>query len=154
MFIEEWDDGLLVSLGKRVINTAQSKKVRMELEWKLALQYDMWRYCKMELDHATGIVHLTLPQPELIVIESKAKVLNKSNERVQLKAFDNAELELQQQLKQQAVNDALKDPAFYQKAKDQTKNQLFSLLKSLNPYGVQVRWVIIHEAVDIVAPKD
>lgn len=93
----------------------------------------------MELDHATGIVHLTLPQPELIVIESKAKVLNKSNERVQLKAFDNAELELQQQLKQQAVNDALKDPAFYQKAKDQTKNQLFSLLKSLNPYGVQVR---------------
>lgn len=155
MFAKEENDGLLLSLGKDVINRAQSKTVQMQLTGKLALQYDLQKFCKMEIDHSTGTLHLTLPKPNLIVLESQAMVLNKSNEWIQLKEFDNAEMELQEKLKKDAINDAMNQRGFLEQAQEQTKAQLFNLMKAFKPYGVEIKKIEMHEAktIDVAYPK-
>ncbi len=153
MFVESEDDHFLLDLGKRIVNKAQSKTVTMELQWKLALQYDMGAYCEIVIDHNTGIIELTMPKPTVVVSESRSYIKNKSNELIQLKQFDNAELELQTQLKQQAVNDALHDPNFYEVAKRQTKEVLLPLFKSLKPYGVEIKDLVIKEPLTVPRPK-
>lgn len=145
MFSIDEDDNMLVQAGKRIVNAGQSKTVQMEIEGSLALQYDLHSFCKMEVDHSTGIVHLTLPKPRLIVLECQTKVLNKSNERIQLKQFDNLELELQEKLQQDAINDAMNQKGFYEEAQQQTKDQLLKLLQALKPYGVEIKEIKINE---------
>lgn len=153
MFVESENDSFLVDIGKRIVNKAQSKTVTMELQWKLALQYDMGAYCEIVIDHNTGIIELTMPKPTVVVSESRSYIKNKSNELIQLKQFDNAELELQSQLKQQAIDDALHDPNFYEVAKKQTKEVLLPLFKSLKPYGVEIKDLVIKEPLTIPRSK-
>lgn len=113
----------------------------------------MGAYCEIVIDHNTGIIELTMPKPMVVVSESRSYIKNKSNELIQLKQFDNAELELQTQLKQQAVNDALHDPNFYEVAKRQTKEVLLPLFKSLKPYGVEIKDLVIKEPLTVPRPK-
>jgi hypothetical protein len=86
------------------------------------------------IDHGTGIAYLTVNQPDVVITEWHAEVMNKNREWVHEKNFDNAEIELQEQLKQQALDDAKNKPDFYEKAKSNTKNQLLVLFKKLKPY--------------------
>lgn len=154
MLVESKDDHFLIDIGKRIVNKAQSKTVTMELQWKLALQYDMGAHCEIIIDHNTGIIELTMPKPTVVISESKSYIKNKSNELIQLKQFDNTELELQAQLKQKALDDALHDPNFYEVAKKQTRETLLPLFISLKPYGIEIKDLVIKEALTVSNPKE
>jgi hypothetical protein len=60
--------------------------------------------------------------------------MNKNREWVHEKNFDNAELELQEQLKQQALDNAKNKPDFYEKAKSNTRYQLLKLFQAVKPH--------------------
>lgn len=136
-YIDE-NDNLLIQLGKGAFNMAQWKRVDMKLEWKLAIQYNLKEYSKMTIDHDSWVVELEVNQPDVVLTESHAVVMNKKQEILHNKSYDNDELQLEEQLKQQAVDDAKNDPNFYEEAKRKSEDQLFRLLKQLKPYWTEI----------------
>jgi glycosylphosphatidylinositol transamidase (GPIT) subunit GPI8 len=120
----------------------------MKVEGNIALQYDLQKYCKMEIDHGTGTVYLTVNQPDVVITDWHAEVMNKNREWVHEKNFDNAELELQEQLKQQALVDAKNKPDFYEKAKNNTREQLLKLFKAVKPHGVEIKDVVVNYNIE------
>ena len=117
---------------------AQWKRVDMKLEWKLAIQYNLKEYSKMTIDHDSWVVELEVNQPDVVLTESHAVVMNKKQEILHNTSYDNDELQLEEQLKQQAVDDAKNDPNFYEEAKRKSEDQLFRLLKQLKPYWTEI----------------
>ncbi len=141
LFQIQEDDGIVKELGKKIINRAETKKVEMIVEWKLALQYDAGKYLKMEVDKDTWMISMYVCPPDVVVTQANAKITNKKNEFVNLSHFDQVELELLDSIKQDAINDAKRDPNFLSKAQQQTYDMLLPLFQSLHPYGVDIRWL-------------
>ena len=148
MFTVDSNDSFLEQLWKEAANRLQSTRIDMKVEWKLALQYNLQTYSKLVIDHGTGIAYLTVNQPDVVITEWHAEVMNKNREWVHEKNFDNAELELQEQLKQQALDDAKNKPDFYEKAQSNTKNQLLVLFKKLKPYWVDIKDVVVNYNIE------
>ncbi len=148
MFTIDSDDSFLEQLWKEAANRLQSTRIDMKVEGNLALQYDLQKYCKMEIDHGTGTVYLTVNQPDVVITDWHAEVMNKNREWVHEKNFDNAELELQEQLKQQALEDAKNKPDFYEKAKSNTRDQLLKLFKAVKPHGVEIKDVVVNYNIE------
>lgn len=138
LFEIDEDDGLVMEFLKRGANQLESKKVEMEVEWKLALEYDAWRYMKMEVDQDTWVVYLKICPPNIIVTEANPYIVNKKNELIHLQHFDQVELELLESIKKDAIEDAYKDPNFLNTARQQTYDMLFPLIQSMHPYWVDV----------------
>lgn len=143
MFSINEKDWFLVKEAKKLLNIPQSKEIEMRLEWKLALMYDLWKWCEMNVNHNTWTVKVKLHKPWVTITETKAKVIHSNSERWQLDEFKNAELELENQMKEKAINEALNRPTFYEEAKEKTKTQIFNLLKNLHPYWVDIKNVEI-----------
>lgn len=144
MFTVDSNDSFIVQLWKEAANRLQSTRIDMKVEGKLAIAYNLQEYCKMEIDHETGIVNLTVNQPDVVITDWHAEIMNKNREWVHEKNFDNAEMELQDQLKQQAIDDAKNKADFYEKAKDQTRYQLLKLFKAVKPHGVDIKDVVVN----------
>lgn len=145
MYIESSDDNFFVDIGKRVVNTAQSKNLTMRLEGKLALQYDVKKSFTIELDHATGEAIVLLPKPKVVLTDSKAFIEKNNREFIHLRQFDQAEEELRQTLMTQVIQDAEADTSFYQRAKQQSEKVFLDFFQSLKPYNVQLKKVTIKE---------
>lgn len=145
MYIESSDDNFFVDIGKRVVNTAQSKNLTMRLEGKLALQYDVKKSFTIELDHATGEATVLLPKPKVVLTDSKAFIEKNNREFIHLRQFDQAEEELRQTLMTQVIQDAEADTSFYQRAKQQSEKVFLDFFQSLKPYNVQLKKVTIKE---------
>ncbi len=148
MFTVDSDDSFLEQLWKEAANRLQSTRIDMKVEGKLALQYDLQKYCKMYIDHETGTVYLNVNQPDVVITDWHAEVMNKNREWVHEKNFDNAELELQEQLKQQALDDAKNKPDFYEKAKSNTRYQLLRLFQAVKPHWVEIKDVVVNYNID------
>ena len=148
MFTVDSNDSFLEQLWKEAANRLQSTRIDMKVEGNLALQYDLQKYCKMEIDHETGTVYLTVNQPDVVITDWHAEVMNKNREWVHEKNFDNAEIELQEQLKQQALEDAKNKPDFYEKAKSNTRDQLLRLFKAVKPHGVEIKDVVVNYNIE------
>ena len=112
----------------------------MELSWKLAMQFDLDKWCKIDVDvkNWKGVAYVQLPQPDVIITNSKAKVLSENREWVHLSEFDQAQENLRQELEQKAISDAKNDPNFYEKWKKDVEKQLYDLLSALHPDWVDI----------------
>ena len=140
MFKIDEDDWTITSFVKDWVNKIQSKEIEMELSWKLAMQFDLDKWCKIDVDvkNWKGVAYVRLPQPDVIITNSKAKVLSENREWVHLSEFDQAQENLRQELEQKAISDAKNDPNFYEKWKKDVEKQLYDLLSALHPDWVDI----------------
>ena len=140
MFKIDEDDWTITSFVKDWVNKIQSKEIEMELSWKLAMQFDLDKWCKIDVDvkNWKGVAYVQLPQPDVIITNSKAKVLSENREWVHLSEFDQAQENLRQELEQKAISDAKNDPNFYEKWKKDVEKQLYDLLSALHPDWVDI----------------
>jgi len=114
-------DWVVVDAAKRFVNLFQSLKINMEVDAKVALQYDLEHqemYFNITRD-ATGKEHVKayiyIPkQPDVIITHSKATVLDKSSERLQVQDFNNVEQKLYEEIKKTIIEDAKRDKIFYE----------------------------------------
>ena len=141
MFHIDSDNSLINKAFKKIVNVAQYKEIKMEMTGHLWIQYDL-SDCKMEIDKHTGVVYLTVCKPTVVVTDSQARITGRRNELLMMpnnEAFSNLEMELQQELKETAINDALNNPHFYDKAMQGTKEQLLPLLQAMQPHWVEIK---------------
>lgn len=136
------DDNFLINIGKDVVNTFQSTEISMNVEGEIALKYDfkdMEAHYQVTRDpDGKEIVKAYLnikKQPEVVITSSKAKVLRKNRERVQLTAFNQAELELKEKLEGEIIDKAYKGD-FYTQAFQESQQELKNAVKSLLEVGI------------------
>lgn len=136
LFEIEDDDSFIEEIGKRVINIWQRKEVHMTLEWKIALQYDLKKYSKMIFDKSKWEITLKVCPPTAVITEAQPHIDNMRNERIWSKEFNNVETELEESLKQKAIDEATSNPNFYEVAKRNTHDQLLRFLEKMQPYWI------------------
>lgn len=129
----EWWKNLI----KRGINLFETKELTMEMVWDLALKYDL-DWSSLSVNHTTWEVVLKVKKPDIIVVDSKAQITNSNGEVFEMQAFRNAEMELEDNLKKKAIQEAKNNPKFYEVAKQQTEHDLEELFKEIKPYWIDV----------------
>ena len=129
----EWWKNLI----KRGINLFETKELTMEMVWDLALKYDL-DWSSLSVNHTTWEVVLKVKKPDIIVVDSKAQITNSNGEVFEMQAFRNAVMELEDNLKKKAIQEAKNNPKFYEVAKQQTEHDLEELFKEIHPYWIDV----------------
>lgn len=129
----EWWKNLI----KRGINLFETKELTMEMVWDLALKYDL-DWSSLSVNHTTWEVVLKVKKPDIIVVDSNAQITNSNGEVFEMQAFRNAEMELEDNLKKKAIQEAKNNPKFYEVAKQQTEHDLEELFKEIHPYWIDV----------------
>ena len=130
----------VVRLSREQIEALQTKEIEMEFSWELAMQFDLDKWCSIDINITNWkwVAYVQLPKPEVIVTNWKAKIVNVDRELVHVKAYDQAEEDLRKELEQKAIDDALKDPNFYEKWRKDVKDQLKDLFSVLQPKWVNI----------------
>lgn len=144
--IDVWKNRL-----KRGINLFETKELTMEMVWDLALKYDL-DWSSLSVNHTTWEVVLRVKRPDIIVIDSKAEVTNSNGEVFEMQAFRNAEMELENNLKSKAIQEAKNNPRFYEMAKQQTEQDLWELFREIQPYWIKVTNVRVEYILEV--PKE
>ena len=145
----EWWKNLI----KRGINLFETKELTMEMVWDLALKYDL-DWSSLSVNHTTWEVVLKVKKPDIIVVDSKAQITNSNGEVFEMQAFRNAEMELEDNLKKKAIQEAKNNPKFYEVAKQQTEHDLEELFKEIHPYWIDVTSVRVEYIDSLELPVD
>ena len=157
MFTESDDPDSLIEIWKnflkRWINLFETKELTMEMVGDLALKYDL-DGSSLSVNHSTGEVILKIKKPDIVVIDSNAEVINSNGEVFELQAFRNAEMELENSLKQKAIKEAKNNPCFYDVAKQQTEADLQELFKEIKPYWVNITKVKVQYIDWLTIPRE
>ena len=146
--IESWKN-----LIKRGINLFETKELMMKMHWDLGLKYDLI-WSSLIVNHETWEVILRVKKPEVVIIDSRAEVTNSNAEVFEMEAFRNAEMELESNLKKQAIDKVKDNPLFYDLAREQTEKDLKELFVELQPYWVEVKNVTIEYIETIERPVE
>lgn len=112
---------------------AQTREITMELEWRVAMQFDLKKWSQIDIDvkNWKWIVYVQLPYPDIITTKTAAKVKEVDRELVHIKEYEQAQEELRQELEQKAINDAKNNPEFYKEWEIDVANQLYGLLSTV-----------------------
>ena len=146
--IEMWKN-----LLKRGINLFETKELDMEMVWDLALKYDL-DGSSLSVNHSTWEAVLRVKQPDIILIDSNAKITYSNGEVVELEAFRNAEMELEDNLKKKAIEEVKNNPRFYETAKQQTEEDLKELFMEIEPYWVNIKSVRVEYIDSLTIPRE
>lgn len=146
--IEMWKN-----LLKRGINLFETKELNMEMVWDLALKYDL-DGSSLSVSHSTWEVVLKVKKPDVILIDSNANVTYSNGEVVELDAFRNAEMELENDLKKKVIKEAKNNPRFYDVARQQTEADLKELFIEIQPYWIKVTSVKVEYIDSLAVPRE
>ena len=156
MYKKNDNDSYIKTKVKELINKVQKREIQMELSWDLCLKRDPKKFCKMEVK-SNGwkwVLYLTLAKPDVIVLNDKVNILNEDTELVQVSQFKQTQEELRQELIKKAIEDAKADPNFYEKWKNELKNQLLDICSTVKPYGLEIEDVVVEVVEDVPTGVD
>ena len=145
----EWWKNLI----KRGINLFETKELTLEMVGDLALKYDL-EWSSLTVNHTTWECVLKVRKPEIIIIDSRAEIINSNAEVFEMQAFRNAEMELEDNLKKKAIEEARNDPRFYEVAKLQTEQDLEELFREIKPYWIDVTKVRVEYIETLEIPRE
>ena len=127
----DWNDNFLLGWGKRLVNYFETKKIHLNVEWKLAVVFDAEKAkCNVEIKKWKWILHVKVGKPEIIISQSKGEVDYSKVEWIHLSDFNNTELQQEERLKLQAIQRAQNDPNFQKAAERQLREQLLKIFKT------------------------
>lgn len=131
MYQIDWDDNFLLEWGKHLVNYFESKKIHLEVKWKLAVVFNAEKAkCDVEMKKWKWILHVKVGKPQIMIKHSEAKVDYSDREWINLSEFDNTELEQEKRLKLEAIQRAENDPNFKKAAELQLKEQLLKIFRT------------------------
>ena len=105
----------LVNMFKKAINIAQTRKVVMEVNGKVGIEYDLMK-SKISYDPKTGTLYARLENPKTTVKESSPKIVDDNTQIWQTKDFTNLPIQLQDSLTNDVKNKVQSNPNFMQQA--------------------------------------
>jgi hypothetical protein len=111
------NDNWLKNKSKELLNVAQTREIVMELNGKFWVVFDLDN-SRFEYDYDTKKIYAYLKNPELTILQSHPKVLSRNSEVFEINAFNNAELELLDSMKNDVLMEASNRDLIYLKAKD------------------------------------
>ncbi len=85
---------------KWVLNQFETRKVGMIVEWQAALKFDFKKYCEMQtyVDNQWSVsVKIKLPEPEIVVQNTTATVIDEKNEIIHIKDFKHLQETVREQ---------------------------------------------------------
>jgi hypothetical protein len=89
----------------------------VQLQGELAMKFDLEHmnpeHFGMEYDGDTGTLYIHLDHPQMVITESKFKVLHHNRELIQNKSFKNQTSDVVENLQQRVVKDALQNKELY-----------------------------------------
>ena len=112
---------------------AQTREIIMQLEWRLAMQFDLKKWSQIDIDAKDwkGVVYVQLPYPDVITTKTAAKVKKVDRELVHVEEYEQGQEELRQELEQQAIEDAKNNPEFYKQGEEDVARQLYDLFSTV-----------------------
>jgi len=114
-FKENVNGNELVNMFKKAINIAQTRKVVMEVNGKVGIEYDLMK-SKISYDPKTGTLYARLENPKTTVKESSPKIVDDNTQIWQTKDFTNLPIQLQDSLTNDVKNKVQSNPNFMQQA--------------------------------------
>lgn len=102
-FKEDVNAGGLSNMFKKALNIAQTRKVVMEVNGKVGIEYDLMK-AKMWYDPNTGTLYARLENPKTMIKESSSKIIDDNTQIWQTKDFMNIPIQLQDSLTNDAKN--------------------------------------------------
>jgi len=143
---ENW----LIEQAKKLWNVAQNKEIIMELNGKIAVEFDLDN-SKFEYDYDTGKIYASLKNPNILITEANPKILKRNSEIFEIKAFDNAQMELLDNLKKDVLSDVESRRMIYDKAIENVTKILEALYShSFEISGMKFEWVeVIIDWIDM-----
>jgi hypothetical protein len=114
-FTENPNDNELVNMFKKAINMAQTRKVIMEVDGKVGIEYDLMK-SKISYDPNTGTLYARLENPKMMVKESSSKIIDDNTQIWQTRDFNNLPIQLQDSLTNDAKNKVKNDPNLMQQS--------------------------------------
>lgn len=141
---------------KRIINKAESKTITMEIEWHIALKYDL-KWSRLEIDKSTWIANFYVNKPEIIILDSKSHVIDKNWAILEdpFKEFNDVELELEERLKQEVIDMEKNNNYRYVEWVKNSEQVLLDLFEKIKPFWVDVKSVnIIYNNLKLPTEKN
>ena len=121
-----WDENILLRFWKDIVNRFESKRIDMSIYWELACIYNV-EDAKCFADWENKTIKVKVHKPEVKIHSSDAHIDSSHREWVNLDEFDNAELDLEKQLKLQAMQEASQSEEFFRRAKESLRKNLLKM---------------------------
>jgi len=142
MFENDENDGMIKSVVKDVINRAESRSITMNISWKAALQFDLDKWCAIQIldndgDGKDWVARILLPDPDVIIIDSNAEVLDSDLEWFHLSKFDQTQENLRNRLVEE-MRQWVKDHQHYEEWKNDVSKTFLKMFQVLNPEGIEI----------------
>ena len=155
-FAVDEGDNWIFQQAKKLWNVVQTKEIVMELNWKFAVEFDLDNSI-FEYDYDTKKIYAHLKSPKILITSSQANIISKNSEVFEIKSFDNAEMELLEDLKQNVVSEVSNQNIVLMKAKENAEQILTALYSQvLDNEWLELIWVevIIDWFNNLVIPNN
>lgn len=131
------DDIQLIKWLKKTGNLAQNQEIIMEVSGKYQIQFD-FHTSTFERDNATKKVYVHLKSPKIVITDFQPKILKKNGEVFEVRALDNTQLELMNNLKQEVMRQAQEKTDILQLSQQQMTRILGAIYGDaiINGWGV------------------
>jgi len=135
------DDNSVIQWLKKAANIPQSSEIVMEVDGKLAIQFDLDN-STFVYDYSTKKIYAHLKKPQIIITDFNPKIFKKNWEVFEIKKFDNIQPELMSTLKQDVLKDAWNRRDILEKARKNTETILKNLYTiAFSGSGRKLEWV-------------
>ena len=148
MFTINDNDSWWKKWAKEKLNVIQSREIIMDLSWDVLGWFDLDEWCQINIEtnypsEWKWIAYVQLPEPDIMILNDEAKVVSEELERVHISEFKDTHEKLRQKLRSDAQAWISNDKEFYNKTKEDAKNNLLALFKTLKPYWMEIEDVRI-----------
>jgi len=148
MFTINDNDSWWKKWAKEKLNVIQSREIIMDLSWDVLGWFDLDEGCQIDIEtnypsEWKWIAYVQLPEPDIMILNDEAKVVSEELERVHISEFKDTHEKLRQKLRSDAQAWISNDKEFYNKTKEDAKNNLLALFKTLKPYWMEIEDVRI-----------
>ena len=150
LFTVNEDDGFVFRWLKELANFFETKEIEMTMDWTLALRYDM-DWAKINIDHYTWETTIYIKHPDFVILNAKPTITWQNWAVIEdiFNEFHNTSIELEEILKQKAIQKAKNDPRYYEEAKQQTEKDVKDLFMSIKPHWINITSVKVVYIDDI-----
>lgn len=148
MFTINDNDAWWKKWGKEKLNLIQSREIVMDLSWDVLGGFDLDEWCQIDIEtnypsEWKWVAFVQLPEPDVMILNDEAKIVSEDLERIQISEFKDAQEKLRQKLRKEAEAWIANDKEFYNRTKEDVKNNLSKLFKNLKPYWMEIKDVRI-----------
>ncbi len=135
----------LGKLGKDIINSMQSRTVKMSLNWKIWVEYNFNDGAKFTYSEATDLITVELPYPTFTIRESRGEVLDRNSEWFEVSRFNNTEQKLLESLNEKALQEISNQEELIDMSAEQASNIIYAIYGPvLEAHKHAIKWVVIN----------